>query len=233
MNNLIQTVFPMMLYVLGGLVLGVSIFPAVSLTAWFYDLSQGMAQWARLLAVSCGIGIGYFLYGFTLMLVTSLLNTVMGLRLKPGKHKYFSPESLRWVLASGLHLVVKVTFVDFVMLSPFLNMYCRMMGAKIGEGVMINSKFVHDLSLLEIGDGAIIGGEAAISCHAAEKGYIVLSPVRIGKGALIGQRSILMPGVTVGDGAVVAAQAVVLKDEVIPAGETWVGIPAHKLEPHE
>ncbi len=229
MNNLIQTVFPMLLYVLGGLVLGVSLFPAVSLTAWFYELTEGMARWIRLMSISCGIGIGYFLYGFTLMLVTSLLNTVMGLRLKPGRHKYFSAECMRWIMASGLHLVVKVTFVDFVMLSPFLNMYYRMMGARVGEGVMINSKYVHDMSLLEIEDGAIIGGEAAISCHAAEKGYIVLSKVRIGKGALIGQRSILMPGVTVGAGAVVAAQAVVLKDEVIPPGETWVGIPAHKL----
>ncbi|GMU56940.1 MAG: hypothetical protein AMXMBFR33_60860 [Candidatus Xenobia bacterium] len=230
MNNLIQTVFPLFLYVLGGLVLGVSLYPAVCLTAWLYELSVGMSEAMRLLAVSVGLGVGYFVYGFTLMLVTSFLNTVLGLRLKPGKHKYFSPESLRWVLASGLHLVVKVTFVDFVMLSPFLNVYCRMMGAKIGEGVMINSKYVHDLSLLEIGDEAVIGGEAAISCHAAERGYLVLSPVKIGKKALIGQRSILMPGVTVGDGAVVAAQAVVLKDVTIPAGETWVGIPAHRKD---
>lgn len=224
MNNLIQTVFPLLLYVLGGLVLGVSLFPGVTLSAWLYRVTGG-----SLFALSCGLGVGYFLYGFTLMLVTSFLNMVFGLRLKPGRHKYFSAECMRWVLASGLHLVVKVTFVDFVMLSPFLNQWYRMMGARIGHGVMINSRYVHDMSLLEIEDGAIIGGEAAISCHAAEKGYLVLSQVRIGKGALIGQRSILMPGVTVGDGAVVAAQAVVLKDQTIPAGETWVGIPARKL----
>lgn len=233
MNNLIQTVFPLMLYVLGGLVLGVSVFPAVSLTAWLYQLTEGLSQWIRLLALSMGIGVGYFLYGFTLMLVTSLLTQLFGLRLKPGRHKYFSVESLRWVLASALHLAVKVTFMDFVMLSPLLNAYLRMMGARIGQGVMINSKYVHDLSLLEIGEEAIIGGEAAISCHAAEKGYIVLSPVRIGRGALIGQRTILMPGVTVGERAVVAAQAVVLKDVEIPAGETWVGIPARRLESHD
>lgn len=226
MNNLIQAVFPLLLYVLGGLVLGVSLFPGVTLTAWLYRVTGG-----SLLAVSCGLGVGYFLYGFTLMLVTSFLNMVFGLKLKPGRHKYFSLECIRWVLASALHLVVKVTFVDFVMLSPILNQWYRMMGARIGSGVMINSRYVHDMSLLEIEDGAIIGGEAAISCHAAEKGYLVLSKVRVGKNAMIGQRSILMPGVTVGDGAVVAAQAVVLKDTEIPPGETWVGIPARKLEP--
>ncbi|MEW6283622.1 MAG: DapH/DapD/GlmU-related protein [Candidatus Eremiobacterota bacterium] len=230
MNGLIQTIFPLFLYVLGGLVLGISLFPAVLLTSWTYQQAGGLGPTLRLLLTSLALGVGYFLYGFSLMLVTSLLNALFGLRLRPGKHGYFSLESLRWVLASGLHLVVKVTFIDFVVLSPFLNTWFRLLGARIGSGVMINSKFVHDVSLLEIGDGSIIGGEAAISCHAAEKGYLVLSPIKIGKNVLVGQRTILMPGVEIGDGAIVAAQAVVLKDTKIPAGEVWVGIPARKKE---
>lgn len=224
MNSVVQTVFPLLLYVLGGVVLGLSLFPSVTLVSWVWERTH------HLLWLSLAIGVGYFVYGFTLMLVTALLTNLLGLKLKPGRYKYGSPETLKWVLASGLHLVVKVTFIDFVMLSPYLNFWLKLMGARIGPGVMINSKYVHDVSLLEIGEGSVIGGEAAISCHAAEKGYLVLSPIKIGKKVLIGQRSILMPGVEIGDRAVVAAQAMVLKDEVIPPGETWVGIPAKAKE---
>ncbi len=210
--------------------MGVSLYPGLLLT---WGLWQAAAAWpieGRLLAAAIGLGCTYFLYGFSLLLVTAALYRGLGLRLKPGEHPYFSLESLKWVLGSALTLVVKVTFMDFLMLSPFLAGYFRLLGARLGHGVLINSKYVHDVSLLEIGDDTVIGGDAVISCHAAEHGKIILRPIRIGKNCLIGQRSILMPGVTIGDGVVIGAQAMVLKDQVVPSGETWVGIPAAPLE---
>ena len=59
---------------------------------------------------------------------------------------------------------------------------------------------------------------------------IVLAPVRIGDGALIGGGSIVQPGCTIGDGAVVASRAVVPKWTEIPAGEVWGGIPARFIK---
>jgi UDP-2-acetamido-3-amino-2,3-dideoxy-glucuronate N-acetyltransferase len=47
------------------------------------------------------------------------------------------------------------------------------------------------------------------------------------RGASIGAGAILLPGVRIGAGALIGAGAVVTKD--VPAGETWVGNPAHKL----
>jgi UDP-2-acetamido-3-amino-2,3-dideoxy-glucuronate N-acetyltransferase len=49
----------------------------------------------------------------------------------------------------------------------------------------------------------------------------------IRKGASIGAGAIILPGITVGEGATIGAGAVVTKD--VPAGETWIGNPAHKL----
>ena len=58
------------------------------------------------------------------------------------------------------------------------------------------------------------------------QGYTGAS-IKIGQDVWIGCRVIILPGVTIGNGAVIAAGAVVNKD--VPAYEVWGGIPARKL----
>lgn len=53
------------------------------------------------------------------------------------------------------------------------------------------------------------------------------APIDIGNDVWIGCHVVILPGVTVGDGAVIAAGSVVNKD--IPAYEIWGGVPARKL----
>ena len=72
----------------------------------------------------------------------------------------------------------------------------------------------------------VMGGHATINAHLTEKGELVLSPVRVGDGALLGTGSIVQPGCEIGAGAVVASRAVVPKWTKIPPGEVWAGIPA-------
>lgn len=65
--------------------------------------------------------------------------------------------------------------------------------------------------------------------------YANLSPsvnisgnVVIEKGADIGTGAVILPHVRIGEGAIIGAGAVVNKD--VPAGETWVGVPARKIK---
>ena len=58
-------------------------------------------------------------------------------------------------------------------------------------------------------------------------GNVKIAPVRIKKGAEVGVRAIILPGVTVGENAVVGAGAVVTHD--VPDGVTVVGSPARVL----
>ena len=52
-------------------------------------------------------------------------------------------------------------------------------------------------------------------------------PIVLGKNVWLGVNAIVLRGVTIGDGAVVAAGAVVTKS--IPACEIWGGVPARKI----
>lgn len=89
-----------------------------------------------------------------------------------------------------------------------------------------------------VADGVFIGPHAllindkhpaAVNQDGTLKGVEDWEPrgVTVGPGASIGARSVIMAGVTIGAGAMIGAGAVVTHD--VPAGETWVGVPATKL----
>lgn len=56
---------------------------------------------------------------------------------------------------------------------------------------------------------------------------LVAQPIIIGNDCLIGSRSYIMPGVTIGDGAVIQAGSIVTKD--VGPYEIWAGAPARRV----
>jgi len=50
---------------------------------------------------------------------------------------------------------------------------------------------------------------------------------RLGAYSFVGVNAVVMPGVTIGEGTVIGAGAVVTKD--VPAWEIWAGVPARKI----
>ena len=79
--------------------------------------------------------------------------------------------ALRWYVHCTMTLVVRYSFLEFVTPSPFSQLYYRLMGMRIGRGVTLNSTAIADPSLIELGDGATIGGSANILAHYAQGGY--------------------------------------------------------------
>lgn len=214
---IVQGVVVILLYFLGTLVVGAALTPALIV---FFKLLAHTSSWplfARGLAVGLGLAGGFFIFGLTLMLLVGLLNVVLHLRLKEGSFGFKDGELLKWFFLNALVQSVKAFFMDFMLLTPFVNIFYRMMGARLGCNVQINSKNVADLSLLEIGDNSVIGGNATVICHVFERKGIRLKKVRIGANVVVGLNSVIMPGVEIGDHAIVAAGAVVPKGTVIPA----------------
>jgi maltose O-acetyltransferase len=89
---------------------------------------------------------------------------------------------------------------------------------------------------IEIGDDTLVGFESIIltSTHVSKdkdipfrKQGMFSAPVKIGRNVWIGARAIFLPGVTVGDGAIIAVSSVVDKD--VPADSVYGGVPAHLI----
>lgn len=58
---------------------------------------------------------------------------------------------------------------------------------------------------------------------------LVIKPVRVASGADIGVNAVLLPGVTVGEGAIIGAGAVVPRDTNVPPYAIYAGVPAKLL----
>lgn len=103
----------------------------------------------------------------------------------------------------------------------------------IGKNVFINSgcRF-QDQGGIYIGDGALIGHNVVIAtlnhCFAPEhRQDLIPSPVHIGKGVWIGSGSIILPGISIGDNAVIGAGSVVTRD--VDANTIAAGNPARVI----
>jgi len=87
---------------------------------------------------------------------------------------------------------------------------------------------------IEIGDDCIIGWESQLMSgdgHPVYKdGQLINAPrpIKIGNHVWIGSRAVILKGVTVGDGAIVAANAVVTRD--VPPGAVVAGNPAKVVQ---
>ncbi len=221
---LAQVLFTLFMYGMGVLVLGLAIFPGVAFLYHIWVSTPGVAIGLRLLYFCFGFVIGYFVSGAVLMILVSLIRVAFNLQLKEGEFGLGSIEIFKWVFVNALFLVVKVIFMDFILLTPYCSIFYRLMGAKIGHNVMINSKNVADLSLLEIGDSTVIGGNATVICHSFEQKGLKLKKVSIGNNVIIGLNSVILPGVEIGERAVVAAGAIVPKGTKIGPGSVYLGV---------
>ncbi|WP_159718555.1 acyltransferase [Geminicoccus flavidas] len=125
-------------------------------------------------------------------------------------------------------------------------------GVHLGEGAILQGR--HDGNC-EIGEGSWIGPQAFLDARdlviGAQVGWgpgakvlgsthtgmpvekpiictdLVIRPVRIGDFADIGVSAVILPGVTVGEGAIVGAGAVVTRD--VPAYAKVAGVPARVI----
>lgn len=100
----------------------------------------------------------------------------------------------------------------------------------VGKGVFINSGCCfQDQGGIIIGDGCLIGHQVVFATinhdiSSDKRGDMLCKPIVIENNVWIGAHATILQGVTVGEGAVVAAGAVVTKD--VPKRAIVAGVPA-------
>lgn len=143
--------------------------------------------------------------------------------------KYHTPEELREIMG---RLIGKQVDRSFRMFPPFYTDFGK--NITIGKDVFINSGcHFQDQGGIEIGNGAWIGHNVVLATinhdlSPKENRKNHYAPVKIGAHVWIGSNATILPGVTIGNWAVIAAGAVVTRD--VPTMTVVGGVPAKVLK---
>lgn len=164
----------------------------------------------------------------------------------------YSEEEYGHVTVGHVISIVFKTFRDSFLLGCVMNNWLlspllprkirpwvlRKIGCHVGKDIFVGDNVRIDsghADLIYIDDHSHITGGCRLLCHqrnlidyrmgddAAKLPY-KKGEIRIGKGVMIGMESLIMPGVTIGDGAIIGAFSLVTKN--IPAWTIATGRPA-------
>jgi acetyltransferase-like isoleucine patch superfamily enzyme len=139
-------------------------------------------------------------------------------------------DQARQILSEITGIKIDASTTVFI---PFYINFGRF--TSIGKNVFIN----HACSFLDLGgitieDDVLIGPRVNLvtenhPADPAERKSLITKPIVIKRNAWIGANATILPGVTIGENAIIAAGAVVSKD--IPANTIVGGIPAKFIKP--
>lgn len=169
--------------------------------------------------VAAGSEIHLFMHGLSqeALRITAELN-----------NSYHTPEEIREIMSRLTGRPIDETFSMF---PPFYTDCGK--NLKIGKKVFINSgcRF-QDQGGITIGDGALIGHNVVMATinhdlDPQRRSDILPAPIVIGRNVWLGANSTILPGVCIGENAVIAAGAVVTKN--VPADTVAAGIPAKPI----
>jgi len=144
-------------------------------------------------------------------------------------YKYHEFEEIRELFSK---LIGREVDDEFRVFPPFYTDFGK--NIHLGKNVFINSdcKF-QDQGGIYIGDDVLIGHNVCLLTlnHAPEpeaRADMYPEPIYIEDKAWLGSNVTILPGIRIGEGAIVAAGAVVTKD--VPAGSVVGGVPAKVIK---
>lgn len=139
--------------------------------------------------------------------------------------RYHEPEEIRTLFSE---LIGKPVDQSFGLFPPFYTDCGK--NITIGKNVFINSGcHFQDQGGITISDGVLIGHNVVLATlnhdfSPKKRSTLHPAPIVIGKNVWIGSNATVVPGVTIGNGSIVAAGAVVTKN--VPENVVVGGVPA-------
>lgn len=132
-----------------------------------------------------------------------------------------------WRVARNFVVVYTCRYLPYL---GWKNALYRRLGIHVGRRAAFALSATIDIffpELVSVGDDSIVGYNTVILCHEYLRHELRTGRVIIGRDVVVGASCTILPGVVIGDGAVVSAHSLVNKD--VPAGAVVGGVPARTL----
>lgn len=109
--------------------------------------------------------------------------------------------------------------------TPVLNLWLRLLGAKIGRGVWCETYWLPEADLVTLGDGATIQRGCVVQTHLFHDRVMSMDEVVLEAGATLGPHCVALPASGLGRSATVGPASLVMRGDVVPANTRWQGNP--------
>lgn len=201
----------------GFIILTSLLFSALLLLHDWFSLGRTLLFFPALY-VGCGLSATVF---------TILVKWALVGRYRPGEKPLWSTFVWRNELINALHEHLAGPFlIGLLTGTPFAAWYLRLLGAKIGRRVYLDTLDFSEFDLAHIGDEATLNSECTVQTHLFEDRVMKMSHVRIGARCSVGAGSLVLYDTRMEEGARLGALSLLMKGETLPAGTSWAGIPA-------
>lgn len=158
------------------------------------------------------------------LMITVAMKWILLGRVKPGEYPLWGWFYYRWWLVQKLQK--NLFLAKYLVGSPLVTIYYRLLGAKIGKNCHIGSMQIAAHDLLVIGDNTSINTDSRLYGYIVEDGWLKIGTITIGKNCYIGSRSVIGLNSVVEDNAVLDDMSMLPDQGFIPKGAYFSGSPA-------
>ena len=225
-RGILLVIIPITAYILGAI-------PTVLFTYYILTLIP-ITGFLFLIIATLVLFLSFVLFFFCEIFIPALFIRIFNIKTPYGIHrlsitdKAFFKHMLFFTLYRPALLCTSI-----IPLVPIRLRLLKIVGLKIGKGSMIaGTELIDEPYGVEIGNNTLIGGLSTIFAHISHE-KLYMKKVKIGNHCFIGNKSLIMPGVSIEDDVIVEPGTVVGQDQVLKKGKRYHGNPAVELKKND
>lgn len=146
-------------------------------------------------------------------------------KIKAGKYKLWGSYYFRFWIVDKLIAICPTTYFTGTYV---INVFYRLLGAKIGNNTYINTSAVSIFDLLSVGDNVSICTDSHLRGYSIADGYLNIGTIEIEDDVFIGTRCCVAHNTKMGKNSSLEDLSLIPEGFTIPENEHWAGSPASK-----
>ena len=176
---------------------------------------------------AAALSVAGCLYGLASFLLVVVLKWILIGRYRPRAVAMWTPFVWLSEAVTNVYESLAVpNFLEFLRGTPMLPWALRLLGARIGKGVYLDTTDLTEFDCVQIGDDAELNGGCGPQTHLFEDRVMKIGLVEIGARVTVGSSSIILYDTKIGDGVRLGPLTLVAKGERLPPETHWEGSPA-------
>ncbi|MEI7829298.1 MAG: Pls/PosA family non-ribosomal peptide synthetase [Prolixibacteraceae bacterium] len=143
-------------------------------------------------------------------------------KIKAGRYKLWGAYYFRFWLADKL---VNISPISYFAGTPVMNVFLRLLGAKVGKDCYINTSAISAFDLFRIGNNVSICTDSHIKGFTISDGYLHIGTIEIEDDSYVGTRCCIGHNTKMMRNSSISDLTLLPEGGVIPENENWAGSP--------